>query len=71
MAIANANYEFIMVGIGANGRVSDRGVFSNSSFYKNFQEKKSRFQSLIIYQDSIANCHMFLWQMMHFRFPII
>jgi len=40
MAIANSNYEFIIVDIGANGRVSDGGVFSNSSFYKNFQEKK-------------------------------
>jgi len=40
MAIANANYEFIMVDIGANGRVSDGGVFSNTVFYKNFLEKK-------------------------------
>lgn len=40
MAIANANYEFIMVDIGANGRVSDAGVFSNTVFYKNFLEKK-------------------------------
>ncbi|XP_050523154.1 uncharacterized protein LOC126895383 [Daktulosphaira vitifoliae] len=40
MAIANANYEFIMVDIGANGRVSDGGVFSNTLFYKYFQEKK-------------------------------
>jgi len=40
VAIANANYEFIMVDIGANGRVSDGGVFSNTVFYKNFLEKK-------------------------------
>lgn len=40
MAIANANYEFIMVDIGTNGRVSDAGVFSNTLFYKNFQERK-------------------------------
>lgn len=40
MAKANANYEFIMVDIGANGRVLDGGVFSNTLFYKNFQEKK-------------------------------
>jgi len=40
MAIANADYEFIMVDIGSNGRVSDAGVFSNTLFYKNFQEKK-------------------------------
>lgn len=40
MAIANANYEFLMVDIGANGRVSDGGVFSNTSFYEEFQENK-------------------------------
>jgi hypothetical protein len=32
MGIVNANYEFLMVNVGANGRVSDGGVFSNTLF---------------------------------------
>lgn len=40
MGIANANYGFIMVDTGANGRVSDGGIFSNTLFYKNFQKNK-------------------------------
>ena len=32
MGIMNANYEFLMVAVGANGRVSDCGVFSNTLF---------------------------------------
>ena len=32
MSIVNANYEFLMVDFGANGRVSDGGVFSNQLF---------------------------------------
>lgn len=34
MAVVNANYEFIMIDVGANGRVSDGGVFSNTKFYQ-------------------------------------
>lgn len=34
MAIVNANYEFIMVDVGTNGRVSDGGVIQNTKFYK-------------------------------------
>lgn len=34
MAIANANYEFIMIDFGTNGRVSDGGVIENTSFYE-------------------------------------
>lgn len=34
MAIANANYEFIMCDIGTNGRVSDGGVIRNTKFYE-------------------------------------
>lgn len=39
MAIANANYEFIMVDVGANGRVSDGGVIRNTSFWNLFEDK--------------------------------
>ncbi|KAJ8913393.1 hypothetical protein NQ315_008786 [Exocentrus adspersus] len=34
MAIANANYEFIMCDVGTNGRVSDGGVLRNTKFYE-------------------------------------
>lgn len=34
MAVVNANYEFIMLHVGTNGRVSDGGVFQDSNFYQ-------------------------------------
>uniref|UniRef100_A0A1B0DG73 Uncharacterized protein n=1 Tax=Phlebotomus papatasi TaxID=29031 RepID=A0A1B0DG73_PHLPP len=40
MAIADANYNFIMVDIGTNGRVSDGGVLQQTQFYKLLEEKK-------------------------------
>ena len=40
MAVVNANYEFIMVDAGANGRVSDGGVFSNTEFYNQLANNK-------------------------------
>lgn len=33
MALVNANYEFIYVNIGCNGRVSDGGVFESTDFH--------------------------------------
>lgn len=33
MAIVDANYEFIYVDVGCNGRVSDGGVIDNTTFY--------------------------------------
>lgn len=32
MAVANANYEFIMVDVGINGRISDDGVLNYTEF---------------------------------------
>lgn len=40
MAVCNANYEFLMVDIGSNGRVSDGEVFSNTLFCEHLQENK-------------------------------
>lgn len=42
MAVVNANYEFIMIDVGANGRVSDGGVFSNTTFYQKLKGNKLR-----------------------------
>ncbi|KAK5637862.1 hypothetical protein RI129_000145 [Pyrocoelia pectoralis] len=39
MAIVNANYEFILVDVGTNGRVSDGGVLENTDFFKKLVDK--------------------------------
>lgn len=36
MAIVNTKYEFIMVDVGANGRISDGGVLKNTEFWSKF-----------------------------------
>lgn len=40
MAIADANYKFIYIDVGTNGRASDGGVFSKCSFNRALNEKK-------------------------------
>lgn len=37
LAIVNANYEFLMVHFGTNGRISDGGVIENTNFYTKLQ----------------------------------
>lgn len=39
MAIANTNYEFILIDFGTNGRISDGGVLANTRFYEKLQSK--------------------------------
>jgi len=40
MAIVNSNYEFLMVDVGTNGRVSDGGVFANTIFCKKLKQNQ-------------------------------
>ena len=39
LALVNANYEFMYVDVGSNGRVSDGGIFRNSSLFASLQDK--------------------------------
>ena len=41
MAVANANYEFIYIDVGANGPVSDGGVWGNCTLSKRLEENKA------------------------------
>lgn len=40
MAVVNANYKFLMVNVGTNGRASDGGVFSDLAFFEKLKEDK-------------------------------
>lgn len=40
MAIVNADYEFLMLDVGTNGRVSDGGVFANTTFCKKLSQNQ-------------------------------
>lgn len=42
MAAVNARYEFIMVNVGCNGRISDGGVIANTKFYQLLTKGKLR-----------------------------
>jgi len=37
MTVVNANYQFLMVDVGANGRISNRGVLYYTTFWKKLQ----------------------------------
>ncbi|KAK9874392.1 hypothetical protein WA026_002739 [Henosepilachna vigintioctopunctata] len=42
LALVDANYEFLVAEAGANGRVSDGGMQSNSIFYDRFKNGRLR-----------------------------
>lgn len=42
LAVVNANYEFICVEVGANGRASDAGVFAQSEYKRRYDEQSLR-----------------------------
>ena len=39
MAVTNTNYEFVYIDVGANGRVSDGGLWGNCTLSKHLEEK--------------------------------
>lgn len=43
LGLADANYNFLYVDIGCQGRISDSGVFKNCSLYKHLQQNNLRF----------------------------
>lgn len=47
MGIADANYRFSYIDVGANGRISDGGVFRNTSFAKALGENKLNLPSAV------------------------
>uniref|UniRef100_A0A1B0GMF1 Uncharacterized protein n=1 Tax=Phlebotomus papatasi TaxID=29031 RepID=A0A1B0GMF1_PHLPP len=56
MAIVDANYNFLLVDIGTNGRISDGGVLQQTYFYELLDEKKlniPRPERLVIGKDTI------------------
>ncbi|XP_015377875.1 PREDICTED: uncharacterized protein LOC107172114 [Diuraphis noxia] len=40
LGIADANYRFLYVNVGCQGRISDGGVFKNTSFYKKLEKNE-------------------------------
>lgn len=54
MAIANANYEFIMVDFGINGRISDGGVLEYTRFYEKLIHRLSNARRIIEHVFAIA-----------------
>ena len=40
LAVVDADYKFICIDVGCNGRISDGGVFKNSSLYRALEEGK-------------------------------
>jgi len=46
MAVVNANYQFLMVDVGANGRVSDGGFLYYTRFWEKFQNNTLNIPSL-------------------------
>lgn len=55
MAIVNANYEFLMVDVGTNGRVSDGGVIYNTKFWELLQNNKLNIPKPSQLPDTVTN----------------
>ena len=46
LAVVDANYQFVLVDVGCNGRISDNGVYQNSKISLAFEENTLNIRSL-------------------------
>lgn len=58
MAVVDSNYEFIMVDVGNNGRMSDGVVITNTKFGQLLEKRELNIPPSKIMPNS--NCHLFL-----------
>lgn len=65
MAVVDSNYEFIMVDVGANGRMSDGAVITNTKFGQLLDKGELNIPPPKIMPNSNINCHLFLSGMRH------
>lgn len=52
LALVDADYKFLFVDVGCNGRVADGGVFKNSALFSSLEEKKLSIPSPKAIQDN-------------------
>jgi hypothetical protein len=57
LAVVNANYQFIMVDVGTNGRVPDGGVFASTSFLRMLEEKRANIPASDVLPNSSDKHH--------------
>lgn len=55
LAIVDANYRFLLVDFGTNGRISDGGVLQNTRFYEKLVEKKLHIPQLDDVSENFQN----------------
>ncbi|VEN36077.1 unnamed protein product [Callosobruchus maculatus] len=58
LGLTDANYKFLYVDVGVNGRVSDGGVFRESSLKKGIDRKILNFPEDSLCQTAPSRCHM-------------
>ena len=71
LAIVDADYKFVYVDIGCNGRISDGGVFRNCNMYQMLEQKNSMCPNQHHYQEALSCAHTRLLRMMHFPLKCI
>jgi hypothetical protein len=65
LAIVNAEYDFIYVHVGWNGRNSDSGVIENTTFYDKLKANMLNLPTTGIMEGKF---NLFLWLMMHIHY---